>query len=130
MYLFPYTYQWKLVKQVFQAKYPFNNYMSPIRKCLIHKPFYKLTITSIFPQTTLIFQFTLISVPSESIFTFWQNRQKNVHTKTYRFNSNFIFHILVKFPFPIYVCFFDYFWNIALMSKSMILEIRFDARIP
>ena len=33
------------------------------------------------------------------------------------------------FFFPYIFLFFDYFWNIVLMSKSLILEIRFSARI-
>ena len=82
--------------------------------CLIHKPFYKLTITSIFRQTFLIFQFTLMSVPSESKFTFLNNRQKIFHTKAHLLNSNFIFHILVKFPFPI--CFLFFFSIISGIS--------------
>ena len=56
VHLFSCTYQWKLVEQVFRANDLFNNDMSPIRKCIIHKPFYKLTITPIFRQTTHIFQ--------------------------------------------------------------------------
>ena len=35
-----------------------------------------------------------------------------------------------SFLFPYIFFFFDYFWNIVIMSKSIILEMQFDARIP